>query len=524
MVSESVGGSMITYLSLLSVLKYPEKKGLYVTFLDITGAYDNVDRSILWNILEGEGIGNDCIQLLREIYRENTVCVEWEGMTSEDKVDINKGLRQGCPLSPLLFMMYVVRMERALEGINIGFNLSYKQAGTTVEQQLPGLFYADDIVLLANKQSDMQRLADICGEECEKLGLKFSAKKSGYMVFNDNSEQTVLIQGQEIPRVKEYKYLGIWINEGDRYLETQEKTTTAKGKRNAAIMKHRALWGYNRYEVLRGMWKGVMVPGLTFGNAVVCLKSGVQSGLDCNQRSVGRLALGAHGKTTNEAVQGDMGWTNFEAREAQSKIDFEERLRKMEERRWGARVFRYLYRQNIDSQWRKRTRKLTSKYATGMASNMATKNVKRKVREAETRLWVAAMEKKPAMTNYLKGKREIRKETIYDNSKGSSLLFEARSGCLRTRSYKAKYTKDGAACACCGKARETVEHVLLECEEIYPAASVGSSDLLEVLGFRDSTGKVNMSAVEISKRRLEVWWQKSRETTNNGDVQKQSSQ
>lgn len=119
--------------------------------------------------------------------------------------------------------------------------------------------------------------------------------------------------------------------------------------------------------------------------------------------------MGANGKPTNEAVQGDMGWTNFEAREAQSKIDFEERLRKMEESRWDARAFRYLYRQNIDSQWRKRTRKLTSKYATGMASNMATKNVKRKGREAKTRLWVAAMEKKPAMTNYLKGKREVRK-------------------------------------------------------------------------------------------------------------------
>nr|XP_054917938.1 uncharacterized protein LOC129380575 [Dermacentor andersoni] len=445
-------------------------------------------------------------------------------MRSAEKVHINKGLRQGCPLSPLLFMMYMVRMERALEGSNIGFKLSYKQAGTVIEQQLPGLFYADDIVLLANKQSDLQRLANICGQEGNKLGLKFSVRKSGVIVFNENSEQTVEIQGQEIPRVTEYKYLGIWINEGNGYMETQEKTITVKGKRNAAIMKHRALWGYNRYEVLRGMWKGVMVPGLTFGNAVVCFKSGVQSGLDGNQRSVGRLALGAHGTTTNEAVQGDMGWTSFEVREARSKIEYEERLRNMEESKWAGRVFRYLYRQNIDSQWRKRTRKLTSKYAACGVGNTATKKVKRKVREAELISWVAAMEKKPAMSNYLRGKNEIRKETIYDNSKGSSLLFEARSGCLRTRTYKARYKKEEETCACCGKARETTEHILLECEDVYPAVDLGTTGLLEALGFSGSSGKANRSAIDISKRRLEDWWKKSRETTKDGDVQKHSSQ
>nr|XP_054927159.1 uncharacterized protein LOC126531471 [Dermacentor andersoni] len=433
-------------------------------------------------------------------------------MKSEEKVHVNKGLRQGCPLSPLLFMMHMVRMERALEGSNIGCNLSYKQTGTVVEQQLPGLFYADDIVLRANKQSDLQRLANICGQEGNNLGFKFSVRKSGVMVFNENSEQTVEIQGQEIPRVTEYKYLGIWINEGNRYMKTQEKSITVKGKINAAIMKHRALWGYNRYEVLRGMWKGVMVPGLTFGNAVVCLKSGVQSGLDGNQRSVGRLALDAHGKTTNEAVQGDMGWTSFEVREARSKIEYEERLRNMEENKWAGRVFRYLYRKNIYSQWRKRTRKLTSKYVACRVGNTATKTVKRKVREAEIISWVAAMERKPAMSDYLRGKNKIRKETIYDNSKGSSLLFEARSGYLRIRTYRARYKTEEEACACCGKARKAMEHVLLECEDVYPAVNLGATGLLEALGFSESSGKVNMSAVGISKRRLEDWWNKSRET------------
>ncbi|KAM7281640.1 uncharacterized protein ISCGN_006004, partial [Ixodes scapularis] len=59
-----------------------------------------------------------------------------------------------------------------------------------------------------------------------------------------------------------------------------------------------------------------MVPGLTFGNAVLCMKSEVHARLEIKQRGVGRLALGAHCKTPNQGVQGDMGWASFESREA----------------------------------------------------------------------------------------------------------------------------------------------------------------------------------------------------------------
>uniref|UniRef100_A0A224Z1E4 Tick transposon n=1 Tax=Rhipicephalus zambeziensis TaxID=60191 RepID=A0A224Z1E4_9ACAR len=123
---------------------------------------------------------------------------------------------------------------------------------------------------------------------------------------------------------------------------------------------------------------------------------------------------------------------------------------------------------------------------------------------------MTAMEKKPALSNYRKGKNEIRRERFYDNSRGSALLFEARSGCLRTRSYKARFCNEEEQCTCCGGTKETMEHVLIECGDIHPDIRVGTS-LHEALGFRDNNGKLNTSAIEISKRRLEYWWQKSRD-------------
>ena len=108
----------------------------------------------------------------------------------------------------------------------------------------------------------------------------------------------------------------MWIKEDTDYLSEHERHTTGKGNRNAAVMKNRALWNYNRYEVVREIWKGVMVPGLTFGNAVLCMKPDIQARLEIKQRGVGRLALGAHGKTPNQGVQGDMGWSSFEGKQA----------------------------------------------------------------------------------------------------------------------------------------------------------------------------------------------------------------
>ncbi|KAH7958035.1 hypothetical protein HPB51_027981 [Rhipicephalus microplus] len=54
-------------------------------------------------------------------------------------------------------------------------------------------------------------------------------------------------------------------------------------------------------------------------------------------------------------------------------------------------------------------------------------------------MWRIGMTKKSALEIYRTFKQEITKERIYDNTRGSSLLFEARTGVLRTKTYRAKY-------------------------------------------------------------------------------------
>ncbi|KAH9366414.1 hypothetical protein HPB48_009308 [Haemaphysalis longicornis] len=77
---------------------------------------------------------------------------------------------------------------------------------------------------------------------------------------------------------------------------------------------------------------------------------------------MGRLALGSHRTTPNEAVQGDMGWSSFAAREATAKLSFEMRAWTLGETNWVYRVRRCLLFTARSKRWTKRMRALSEKY------------------------------------------------------------------------------------------------------------------------------------------------------------------
>ncbi|XP_075748102.1 uncharacterized protein LOC142814045 [Rhipicephalus microplus] len=328
-------------------------------------------------------------------------------------------------------------------------------------------------------------------------------------VFNDNEGSEVRIREIALEITDKYRYLDVWLSNRTEFLREHEIYVTIKGNRNAAVMKNRALWNYNRYHV-RGI-KGVMVPGLTFGKAVLCMRSEVQARLEIDQRGICRLALGAHGNTPNQRVQGDMGWTSFEGREASSKIKFEKRLREMGEERWARKVFSYLYMKNVDTKWRKRTRKLTGKYLENSRwPNQKELSVKKKVKETETDMWRMGMIKKSALETYRTFKQEIARERIYDNTRGSSLLFEARTGVLRTKTYRAKYEGVDTVCSACGEEEETAEHLIMFCKGLHPIVQDDGAAFFKALGFRNREGKIDFKRVDLTRRRLSDWWLKSR--------------
>jgi TusA-related sulfurtransferase len=77
-----------------------------LAFIDYKKALDKVNRNKLIEILTDDNIPNQLITAIHEIYKCNLTAVRLLAETSEWKI-INCGVRQGCSLSPLLFITYM---------------------------------------------------------------------------------------------------------------------------------------------------------------------------------------------------------------------------------------------------------------------------------------------------------------------------------------------------------------------------------------------------------------------------------
>ena len=82
-----------------------------VHFVDLEKAYDRVPRILMWEILVGYGVDQELVRAVKSLYKSCQACVR------------ATGLRQGCVLSPLLFIVFmdrIVKRSRGAECVSLG--------------------------------------------------------------------------------------------------------------------------------------------------------------------------------------------------------------------------------------------------------------------------------------------------------------------------------------------------------------------------------------------------------------------
>ena len=91
----------------------------------------------------------------------------------------------------------ISRHSQGVEGVRFG------------DLRIRSLLFADDVVLLASSDRDLQLSLDQFAAECEAAGMRISTSKSESMVLNRKRVECTLRVGDEIlPQVEEFKYLG----------------------------------------------------------------------------------------------------------------------------------------------------------------------------------------------------------------------------------------------------------------------------------------------------------------------------
>ena len=141
------------------------QKKIYFFFIDYAKALDCVDHNQLWKILKEMGIPDHLTCLLRNLYAHQEATIR-TGHGTTDWLQIGKGVRQGCILSPCLFNLYAEYIMR-----NTG--LEEAQAGIKIAgRNVNNLRYASDTTLMAESEEELKNLLVQVKEESEKSWLK----------------------------------------------------------------------------------------------------------------------------------------------------------------------------------------------------------------------------------------------------------------------------------------------------------------------------------------------------------------
>ena len=172
------------------------------------------------------------------------------------------------------------------------------------------LLYADDIVVMSESSEDLQQVLNVVAGYGNDFNVSFSEEKSEVLIVNGEElegKNGWRLGEKMLKRTKEYKYLGMCLNEDGSGKEMRKKLFKARqwSGRLASVARMRG----NKYEVLRNVWKTIAVPSLMRGLDVMPCTLGDCDRLDVIQNVVGRVALGANRYVGVEAIRGDMGWS-----------------------------------------------------------------------------------------------------------------------------------------------------------------------------------------------------------------------
>jgi len=183
------------------------KRELHICYIDLTKAYDMTKHTALKEILIRTGLGKDLVELIMDMNVGNSTVINTD-YGNTDPVDIQREIRQKCPLSPLLFCLYIEPLLRWVWDQHRGYRMTQ-----ATEIQIPMLAYMDELVILTKLESYTGEYGIQVSDKSTYTYKEQSTNR--HQTQNKQQQEPPKIQGQEIKMIEPqeaYKYLGFWTN------------------------------------------------------------------------------------------------------------------------------------------------------------------------------------------------------------------------------------------------------------------------------------------------------------------------
>ncbi|MCJ8733950.1 hypothetical protein PDJAM_G00229570 [Pangasius djambal] len=264
------------------------QRELHCVCVDLEKAYDRVPREELWYCMRKSGVAEKYVRVVQDMYeRSRTVVRCAVGQTEEFKVEV--GLHQGSALSPFLFAMVM------------------DQLSEEVRQESPyTMMFADDIVICSESKEQVEVNLERWRFALERRGMKVSRSKTEYMCVNEREGSgTVRLQGEEVKKVQEFKYLGSTVQSNGEYGKEVKKRVQAgwNGWRKVSgVLCDRKISARIKGKV----YKTVVRPAMQYGLETVALRKRQESELEVAELKMLRFSLGVTrlDRIRNEYIRG----------------------------------------------------------------------------------------------------------------------------------------------------------------------------------------------------------------------------
>ena len=235
--------------------------GFVAVFIDLTKAFDAVNREALWVILSKLGCTIKFVNLIRQFHDDMAGQVLSDGEASEP-FSISNTVMQGCVLAPILFnLFFSCALNHAIRDLEQRVYLRCRLDGSlldigrptaktkTVKKTVLETLFADDCAFMAHRESDLQIIFNKFAEASRLPGLTISLGKTEVLFQPAPASvayrPTISIDGTQLKTVDDFKYLGSVIS-SDGSLDKEINALICKASQALGRLKTSATSGSPR--------------------------------------------------------------------------------------------------------------------------------------------------------------------------------------------------------------------------------------------------------------------------------------
>ncbi|CAI5942145.1 unnamed protein product [Closterium sp. NIES-65] len=233
------------------------KEDWYLMMIDFQKAFDSISRDYLFGALRKLGLPEDFVGWTIGLHKEAGTCLHINGWTG-DKVAVEKGVRQGCPLAPYLFLYAVEPLCQEISRAKLG--IGKKGVG-----KLAYLGYADDTSLLLHGVEQLEAVAGVLSAFGEESGLK------EHLAFNPN----IPFRGASPFGNQKGAEALLGIRMGDLIVKARDGTCELKKLATLARelgCREKAKWALRAFNAAPATWKEMVLAKLTSEEIVATVK------------------------------------------------------------------------------------------------------------------------------------------------------------------------------------------------------------------------------------------------------------